>query len=181
MLGWYDESNPEVIDWQIKWSLENGIQYYLVDWYWNKGRQHNDHWVKGFQKARYKSMFKWAMMWANHNGPGSHSEEDQRAVTKFWIENYFNTPEYLTRDGKPVVMIWSAAGMDNDIIALERKKGNTLKKGEGVKRLLDLSQKMAKDSGYKGIHFTVRTSSARPADKRQVTIRYTGSGKPLLV
>ena len=153
ILGWYDEANPEVVDWQIKWSVENGIQYYFVDWYWNKGRQHNDHWVKAFQKARYKSMFKWAMMWANHNGAGSHSEEDQRNVTKFWIENYFNTPEYYTIDGCPVVMIWSPQGMDSDVIAIEREKGNTLKKGEGVKKLLDISQGMAKAAGYKKIYF----------------------------
>ncbi len=153
VLGWYDEGNPEVVDWQIKWSLENGIQYYLVDWYWNKGHQHNDHWIKAFQKARYKSMFKWAMMWANHNGKGSHSEEDQRAVTKFWIENYFNTPEYYQIDGRPVVMIWSVSGMDDDVRDIEAKKGNTLKKGEGVKKLLDLSQSMAKAAGFKGIYF----------------------------
>ncbi|MDR2756042.1 MAG: glycoside hydrolase family 99-like domain-containing protein, partial [Planctomycetaceae bacterium] len=153
VLGWYDEGNPEVIDWQIKWSVENGIQYYLVDWYWHKGHQHNDHWIKGFQKAKYKSMFKWAMMWANHNGVGSHSEEDQRAVTKFWIENYFNTPEYYTKNGKPVVMIWSPQNMDNDIATIERAKGKELKKGEGVKRLLDLSNEMAKTAGYKGIYF----------------------------
>ncbi|MDR3197178.1 MAG: glycoside hydrolase family 99-like domain-containing protein [Planctomycetaceae bacterium] len=153
VLGWYDEGNPEVIDWQIKWSLENGIQYYLVDWYWDKGFQHHDHWVKGFQKAKYKPMFKWAMMWANHNSAGSHSEEDQRAVTKFWIENYFNTPEYYTKNGKPVVMIWSPQNMDNDIAAIERAKGKTLKKGEGVKRLLDLSNETAKAAGFKGIYF----------------------------
>ncbi|MDR2438734.1 MAG: glycoside hydrolase family 99-like domain-containing protein, partial [Planctomycetaceae bacterium] len=153
VLGWYDEGNPEVIDWQIKWSVENGIQYYLVDWYWHKGHQHHDHWVKGFQKAKYKSMFKWAMMWANHNAAGSHSEEDQRSVTKFWIENYFNTPEYYTKNGKPVVMIWSPQNMDNDIAAIERAKGKELKKSEGVKRLLNLSNEMAKAAGYKGIYF----------------------------
>ena len=153
VLGWYDEGNPEVVDWQIKWSLENGIRYYLVDWYWNKGHQHNDHWVKAFQKARYKSMFQWAMMWANHNGPGSHSEEDQRNVTKFWIENYFNMPEYYRIDGRPVVMIWSPQGMDEDVRNIERKNGKELKKGEGVKKLLDLSQNMAKAAGYKGIYF----------------------------
>ncbi len=153
VLGWYDEGNPEVVDWQIKWSVENGIQYYLVDWYWNKGHQHNDHWIAAFRKAKYRSMFKWAMMWANHNGKGSHSVEDQAAVTKFWIENYFNMPEYYQMDGRPVVMIWSAQGMDDDVRDIEAKKGNTLKKGEGVKKLLDLSQKMAKEAGYKGIYF----------------------------
>lgn len=153
LLGWYNESSPEVIDWQIKWSVENGIQYYLVDWYWNKGSRHLEHWIQGFQQARYKSYLKWAMMWANHNGPGSHSLEDQAKVTKYWIDNYFKTPEYYTIDGKPVVMIWSPAGMDRDVIAIEKKKGNELAQGEGVKKLLDLSQKMAKEAGLKGIYF----------------------------
>ena len=40
------------------------------------------------------SYLKWAMMWANHDGPGSHSLEDRAKVTKYWIDNYFNTPEY---------------------------------------------------------------------------------------
>ena len=153
VLGWYDEANPEVIDWQIKWAVENGLQYFLVDWYWSRGRQQLDHWVNGFQKAKYKSYLKWAVMWANHNGPGSHSEEDQKKVTQFWIDHYFNTPEYYTIDSMPVVVIWSPSGMDDDVIALERAKGNELKKGEGVKKLLDLSRKMAKDAGYQGIYF----------------------------
>ncbi len=153
LLGWYNESSPEVIDWQIKWSVENGIQYYLVDWYWNKGNQHLEHWIKGFQQAKYKSYLKWAMMWANHNGPGSHSLEDQAKVTQYWIDNYFNTPEYYCIDGKPVVMIWSPAGMDRDVIEIEKKNGHELKRGEGVKALLDLSRKMARKAGFKGIYF----------------------------
>ena len=153
LLGWYNESSPEVIDWQIKWSVENGIQFYLVDWYWNKGNLHHEHWIQGFQKAKYKSYLKWAMMWANHNGAGSHSVEDQAKVTQYWIDNYFKTPEYYCIDGRPVVMIWSPAGMDRDVIAIEKKKGNELAKGEGVKKLLDLSQEMVKKAGLKGIYF----------------------------
>lgn len=141
VLGWYDEANPEVVDWQIKWAVENGLSYLLVDWYWNKGSQHNDHWIKAFQKARYKPYLKWAVMWANHNPAGSHSEADQRAVAKFWIENYFNTPEYYRIDGKPVVMIWSPQNMERD-----------LGKG-GCKRLLDLSRGMAVEAGFTGIYF----------------------------
>jgi len=142
VLGWYDEANPECIDWQIKWAVENGISYFLVDWYWNRGSQHLDHWVNSFQKARYKSCLKWAMMWANHNGAGSHSEEDQRTVTKFWIDNYFGTPEYYRINDMPVVMIWSPGGMNHDL----EGKG-------GVKRLLDISREMARAAGYKGIWF----------------------------
>jgi hypothetical protein len=141
VLGWYDEANPEVVDWQIKWAVENGLSYFLVDWYWHKGDQHHDHWVKAFRQAHYKSYLKWAVMWANHNAAGSHSEADQRAVTKFWIENYFNTPEYYRIDDQPVVMIWSPQNMERDLGA------------GGCKRLLDLSRQMAREAGYKGIYF----------------------------
>lgn len=142
VLGWYDEAKPEVVDWQIKWAVENGLSYFLVDWYWSQGSQHHDHWVKAFQQARYKSYLKWAVMWANHNPAGSHSEEDQRKVSKFWIDNYFNTPEYYRIDDKPVVMLWSPQNMNRD-----------LGSGDGCKRLLELSRKMAVEAGYKGIYF----------------------------
>lgn len=141
VLGWYDEANPEVVDWQIKWLVENGIRTLYVDWYWCRGGQSLDHWVKAFQKARYRSHLKWAMMWANHNAAGSHSVEDQRNVTRFWIENYFNTPEYLQIDGKPVVWLWSPQNMDRDV------------KDGGCRRLLEVSREMARAAGYKGIHF----------------------------
>ena len=142
VLGWYDEANPEVVDWQIKWLVENGIRTLYVDWYWHKGSQHHDHWVKAFYKAKYRSHIKWAMMWANHNAVGSHSVEDQRAVTKFWIENYFNTPEYLQIDGKPVVWMWSPQNMERDV-----------KSEGGCRRLLEVSREMARAAGFKGIYF----------------------------
>jgi hypothetical protein len=142
VLGWYDEGNPECVDWQIKWAVEHGIKFFLVDWYWSAGSRHLEHWVKAFQKARYRGYLKWAMMWANHNAPNTHSEEDQRAVTQFWLDNYFNTPEYYRIDDMPVVMIWSVGNMDRDMAG----KG-------GAKRLLDISQEMVRAAGYKGIYF----------------------------
>ena len=142
VLGWYDEANPEVVDWQIKWLVENGIRTLYVDWYWCAGYQHNDHWVKAFYRSRYRKHLKWAMMWANHNPAGTHSEADQRAATKFWIENYFNTPEYLRIDDKPVVWMWSPKNMQQDM----EGRG-------GCRRLLEISREMAIAAGYKGIYF----------------------------
>ncbi len=141
ILGWYDEAKPEVVDWQIKWAVENGLSYLLVDWYWDRGSQHHDHWVKAFQQAKYRKYLKWAMMWANHNGEGSHSEADQRAVTTFWCKNYFNTPEYYTIDGRPVVMLWSPQNYDRDMGP------------GGCKKALAISQEIAKQHGFKGIYF----------------------------
>ncbi|MDD3586755.1 MAG: glycoside hydrolase family 99-like domain-containing protein, partial [Thermoguttaceae bacterium] len=153
LLGWYDEGSPEVIDWQIKWSVEHGISAYFVDWYWNMGEQRLDHWVKGFYKAKYRSYLKWAMMWANHNQPGAHSTQDFRNVVKFWLDNYFRTPEYYTIEGKPVVMIYQSDNIDRDMIAEAAMQGKTLKKGEGLKYAIDFCDKLVKEAGLKGIYF----------------------------
>ena len=48
VLGWYDEGNPECVDWQIKWAVEHGVKFFLVDWYWHKERRQLEHWVKAF-------------------------------------------------------------------------------------------------------------------------------------
>lgn len=154
LLGWYDEGNPEVIDWQIKWAVEHGISNFCVDWYWNKGYQRLTHWIKGYYKARYRKYLKWYMMYANHNQPGAHSTSDQIAVTKYWIDNYFKTPEYYKIDGKPVVCYWDAEkNLDKDFIDEAAAKGEVLKAGEGIRRALAISEKMAKEAGLPGIHW----------------------------
>ena len=73
LLGWFDEGNPEAIDWQIKWAVEHGITSFCVDWYWNKGYRRLEHWLKGYYRARYRKHLKWFMMYANHNQPDRKS------------------------------------------------------------------------------------------------------------
>lgn len=141
MLGYYDETSPEVIDWQIKWLVENGFSFLLVDWYWNRGSRSHEHWVRAFDRARYNKYLKWAVMWANHTPPGSHSVEDQRAVTRYWIDNYFNKPYYYRIDGRPVVVIWQPGNMRRDLGP------------HGTHKLLHISQEMAKEAGLPGICF----------------------------
>jgi len=152
-LGWFDEGNPEAIDWQIKWAVENGITSFCVDWYWNKGYQRLTHWLNGYYKAQYRGYLKWYMMYANHNQPGAHSTEDQIAVTKYWIEHYFKTPEYYTIDGKPVVCYWDDGNLDNDFIAEAAAKGEILKPGEGVRRAFAISERLVREAGLPGIHW----------------------------
>ena len=164
LLGWFDEGNPEAIDWQIKWAVEHGISSFCVDWYWNKGYRRLEQWVKGYYRARYRKHLKWYMMYANHNQPGAHSTEDQVAVTKYWIDHYFKTPEYYKIDGKPVVCYWDAGNLDRDFIAEAAAQGEELKEGEGIRRALAISEKMAKAAGLPGIHWQLmwRTTGYDP-------------------
>ena len=142
VLGWYDEENPETIDWQIKHLVENGISWVSVDWYWCKGRFVLNHWMRAFAKAKYRRYLKWHLMWANHNGRGAHSRADQELVTRYWIDNYFRDPQYQTYDGMPIVVIWDKSLMEADY-----------KAEGGCRALLEVSQKVAREAGLKGIYF----------------------------
>lgn len=142
LLGWYDEANPQVIDWQIKWASEHGIKFFLVDWYWCQGRRSLEHWVQSFEKAQHRKYLQWCVMWANHNPPGTHSREDWRQVTQYWIDHCFNLPEYYRIDGRPAVFMWAPDNVVNDL-------GGADKAAE----LYALSQQMAREAGYAGIYF----------------------------
>ena len=153
LLGWYDEGDPWNVDWQIKWAVEHGIGSFCVDWYWNRGVQRLDHWLKGFQEAKFRKYLKWYLMWANHDQPGAHSTEGQVAVTKWWLEHYFRTPEYYQIDGKPVVVLWSRNNLDRDFIAEAAQKGETLKRGEGCRRAMAISERLVREAGLPGIYW----------------------------
>ena len=144
--------------------MEHGITSFSVDWYWNKGRRRLEHWVKGYYKARYRKHLKWYMMYANHNQPGSHSTADQIAVTKYWIDNYFKTPEYYTIDGKPVVCYWDALNLGNDFAAEAAERGESLDVADGIRRALAISEKMAKEAGLPGIHWQLMWPMWRSAE-----------------
>lgn len=116
LLGWYREELPEVADWQIKWAVEHGINFFLYDWYWDRGHRHHEHGLhSALFQAKYQNLIKFCLLYANHNGPGSHSAEDFEAMTRFWLENYFKRPNYLKIDGKPVVVMFAPMNPPRDM------------------------------------------------------------------
>lgn len=154
VLGWYDESNPECADWQIKWAVEHGVTFFMVDWYWSQGSRQLDHWLHdAYAKSRYKRFLKWAVMWANHNRPGTHSLEDWRQVTQYWLDHYLKTDEYYRIDGRPAVFIWSPQNIREDLGGSDK-----------AAKLYALSQQMARQAGLPGIYF-VAMSSHDSADR----------------
>ncbi|MCF6285378.1 MAG: glycoside hydrolase family 99-like domain-containing protein, partial [Candidatus Hydrogenedentes bacterium] len=142
VLGWYDEANPEIVDWQIKWAVENGITVFLVDWYWIQGNQHLQHWLEAYKKSRYRDQLKIALMWANHNPAGTHSAEDWKRVSDHWITEYFPMDSYYQMNGKPAVFLWEHQNIRRDL-------GGT----EAVRTAFSASQEAAKAAGFAGIHY----------------------------
>jgi glycosyl transferase family WbsX len=131
-LGYYREGDPDVMDWQIKWAVEHGISFFAFDWYWDRGHRQLEHALHdGYLRARFRSFIKFCLLWANHNPPGSFSEADLLALVDYWIAQYFCQPEYLTLDGKPVVIVFSPERLREDMgseavgLAIRRMRART--------------------------------------------------------
>ena len=172
--GWYSNANPELLDWQIKWAVEHGISFYLVDWY---GSDHLGYFESSLKQARFAKYIKWAIMWCNHTPPPLSDEAHWTRTIDHCIKHVFNHPQYMQVNGMPYMSIWDGG-------CLERDNGRG-----GCKRMLDKARAMARAAGYKGIYFLGQCGHS-PADvKRQaafgfdetVTYHYLGTGgkKPL--
>jgi hypothetical protein len=125
LLGWYDEGDPEVTDWEIKWALEHGISFFLTCWYRAAGNEGQpvkpalDHWLaKGLPGSRFGSQMRFALMFENGHRrfAGSISRQDLfENLLPFWIAEYFKRPNYLTLDGRPVLAIYDVDRFIGDL------------------------------------------------------------------
>ncbi len=147
VLGWYNEGDPEVADWHIKYWLEHGITGVIYCWYRSNldapvtqtlGHAIHD----GLLKARFLPRIKFAIMWENGCGQGVGSTRDLlENLLPFWIENYFSNPSYLRVDGKPLLYIWVPQNV-------ARQLGSS---GE-VRRAFEAMRAMCRERGLGGLY-----------------------------
>lgn len=151
LLGWYDEGNPEVADWEIKWCVEHGISFFVYCWYRygeaSPVQSYLSHAIHdGLFNAKYRDLFHFAIMWENANGSGVASEKDlMENLFPFWIDSYFKLPGYLKIGGKPVLFIYSIDEIAKDLGGISAvhaafEKMRALAKARGFKGLLILAQ-----------------------------------------
>lgn len=147
LLGWYEEGRPEVADWHIKWAVENGISFFIYDWYWKEGEEMLAAGLnEGFLKARYRERMKFAVMWANHPPFADHTLEQLLEVTDYWIEHYFRLPNYWTVDGQPYVSFFSFGDLLED-----------MKTEENIRDALEAMRERVRAAGLPGIFFAACT------------------------
>ncbi len=184
LLGFYDDSLPEVNDWHIKWALDHGISYFAFDWYWNAGEHRLLRTLeRGFLQARYAPLMKFCIHWCNHgldwkDRPYSNpTDEDFQTpalveMIEYCAEHYFRRPNYLTVGGRPVFMVWDSrrliaanGGPEGFRAALAAMNAALAKRGIGELYLVaigDLAETAAAgfsamaDYGYYGTTFDSR-------------------------
>ena len=149
LLGWYDEHNPEVTDWEVKWALDHGINFFVYCWYRDGQSEeikpflgHAIH--DGLFQSRYGDQFHFAIMWENQfkGHWGANSKEDLLDnLFPFWMENYFKKPNYLVIDNKPVLFIYRTERVVED-----------LGSEEAVREAFAAMRQQCIDAGFNGLY-----------------------------
>ncbi|WP_414617951.1 glycoside hydrolase family 99-like domain-containing protein [Dyadobacter sp. 32] len=125
LWGWRSDSQ-EIMERQIDLAADNGVEFFLFCWYWRdtQGPINLDRIAKlpghesmhRYLKAKNKHRIKFGLLIANHQGAEITGTENWKVATEHWMQ-YFNDPQYIKVDNKPLVVIFSAKGIENGDLA----------------------------------------------------------------
>lgn len=155
LMGYYDEENPEVCDWEIKWAAEHGINCFIYCWYRkpdNEGKPvsvsdlrcgHGIH--EAYFNAKYRNYMKFAIMFEASPRWGATDEDDMvENLMPFWVTEYFKKESYLKIDNKPVLFVYN-----------QRRLDSCFKNVESQRETFDKCREYAKGQGFDGMIFAV--------------------------
>lgn len=154
LMGYYDEENPEVCDWEIKWAVEHGINCFIYCWYRkpeNMGKPvtvndlrcaHGLH--EALFHAKFQNYMKFAIMFeASPRWCGTDEEDMIQNLMPFWMENYFKKENYLVIDNKPVLFVYQQKRLEKECF----------KNAQSQKQTFDACREYAKKYGFDGMVF----------------------------
>ena len=152
LMGYYDEENPEVCDWEIKWATEHGINCFIYCWYRkieNMGKPvtvkdlrcgHGLH--EALFNAKFQKKMKFAIMYEASPRWGGTDEKDMpEHLMPFWMETYFKRDNYLVIDNKPVLFVYQQYRLETECFPDQ----------ESQKRAFDACREYAKRCGFDGL------------------------------
>jgi len=160
LLGWYNEGEPPIADWHIKWMAEHGVKFIIYDWYmWTDYNVGLEHALNAYLDSRYRSYIKFCLLWANHFA--GHTRDLILYTTQYWIDHYFNQPEHYTIDNKPVVIIFSPFQFSEDLGSYA-----------AVASVFAEMRQMCVDAGYAGLYLIAGNGTSQSEIQAIQTMGY---------
>lgn len=172
LMGYYDEENPEVCDWEIKWALEHGINCFIYCWYRQKANEgqpvtvgdlrcgHGLH--EALFRAKYGNMMKFAIMFeASPRWGGTDKDDMLSHLMPFWTEQYFKRENYLIIDNKPVLFVFNQGRLAKECFADAREQKETF----------DRCRAYAQKAGFDGMIFGLCDMAPSPASHADAKAR----------
>ncbi|MDA3925012.1 MAG: hypothetical protein PF904_09975, partial [Kiritimatiellae bacterium] len=103
ILGFYDEGNPEVADWEIKYMVDHGIDFFTTCWYRPltatgkspiKDGAYKSVGLNAYKRAKYADMLHYSLVIETANAPVKSLDDWKNNVVPFLIEHYFKDPRF---------------------------------------------------------------------------------------
>ncbi len=148
VLGFYDEGNPEMADWEINYMVNHGIDVQAFCWYADtstapiKTPKNSEQLHNGYQLAKYSDYMYYVIIWEAAGTNKLTSQQFRTNTVPYWFENYFLDERYLKIDNKIVLPIYSASTL---------YAANNLGSAEAVKAEFDYLEEVAKSYGFDGV------------------------------
>lgn len=108
--GLYDSSKPEIIGEHISQSLRGGVDFWAVSW-WGRGTDSDDNFRNAIlkhpsaDKLRYAVLYETTRLLRSRYSRKSDHDKLLNDLA-FLREHYFNDPNYLRIDGRPVIFVY---------------------------------------------------------------------------
>ena len=171
LMGYYDEENPEVCDWEIKWAIEHGINCFIHCWYRKKENENKPITIDDLRcghglhealfNAKFCSLMKFAIMYEVSPRWGGTNETDMvKNLMPFWMENYFKRDNYLIIDNKPVVFIYA-----------HKTLASYFESPTSQRQTFDKCREYAKTFGFDGLIFAVCNVSLNEESHKEMLER----------
>jgi ubiquinone/menaquinone biosynthesis C-methylase UbiE len=144
VLGKYNSRDPQVINQHIAWAKDAGVDFFVMEW--TGARTWEDITLKDYYLPASKSSeVKFCVFYDSYfalNKLGtlfSYNFDDEYTTSKtkgqkfledfeYLADTYFNHPQYLKINGRPVVIIYSAYAFKNNSKYFEQLKINMKKR-----------------------------------------------------
>lgn len=123
--GWRNDTQA-IMEREIDLAADNGVDFFAYCWYWrdNKGSINEQaiesldlHTCIDFHlNAKNKNRIRFTFLVANHGGSEIIGVENWKAAVKYWAK-FFRDPQFVTVDGKPLIVIFNPGGITNEDMA----------------------------------------------------------------
>ena len=157
LLGWYDEGDPVVFDWQVKWLVEHGVSTIMYCWYRPdvgaipiKETMQSDELWQGHFGSRYGEYLDFALQFTNAQFSVYGPDDFKQNLVPHWIETFFKNPNYLkTSDNEPIIYFYDPTWFRTEIGDFDGD-GNAGTNAD-VQAALDYFRNECKKAGFGGL------------------------------
>ena len=115
VLGYYDEDNSEVADWEIKFMAEHGVDYQAICWYGSssnspiKSTRLGGGLDRGFLNAKYSNYMDFAILWEASNAARPQDMDAwKNYFVPYWMDYYLSDSRYARIDNKAIIGVFGS-------------------------------------------------------------------------